>query len=210
MDKKTKTIVIAIIAVVVIGGLYYGYNRWRQQRLANQILAGMYGVNSGLLGGLGTGNVSEQVAKEIAKQAAEDAAKQKADEAREAAKTPEDIFNATEEMPAYDANSQALVNTFKDIIDKVFGKSKVTSVSTSYGADQIGYGLLEFTINRLATGADLAAFNKVLTDKGLTVTQSGVSDKVASVVIDNDKMTVYFSFEIGKQVVSVNAVRIAQ
>ena len=211
MDKKTKTIVIVILAIVVICGAYYGFNRWRQQRLANQILQNVYGVNAGLLGGLTTGKTQEQFVKEMAKQAAEDEAKRIMDEAKEAAKTPADKYNEAEEMPTYDANSQAMATMFKDIVDKVFGQSKLTSISTSvYGSDTTGSGMLEFKTVRLATGADLAALNKVLANKGLTITQSSMSDKTASVLVESDKMTAYISFEIGKQTVEINAVKVNQ
>lgn len=212
MDKKTKMIVIIVLAVVVLGGLYYGYNRWRQQQLANQILKSMYGVNAGLLGGLTGGNVPTQIAKEIAQQEARDAAQQKADAAKEAAKTPQDIYNATEEMSTYDANSQAVATRAKDILEKVFGKVKLTSISTNiYGADMAGTGFMEFEVSRLTTSADLGALNKTLTDKGLPILQSGISDKSASVMAGDPSATSYsFGFDIGGQTVGVNIVKSSQ
>jgi hypothetical protein len=203
MDKKTKTIVIVVIAVVVLGGLFYGYNRWRQQQLANQILKSIYGVNTGLLGGLS----NEQIAKEVAKQAAQDEAQQKADEAKEAAKTPQDKYDATEEMPTYDANSQAVAAEAKDIVEKTFGKAKLTTITTGvYGGT--GTGILEFELARLTAGEDLGTLNKVLTDKGLPIIQSGISDKTASVMAGNDTTAIYaIDFDIGTQTVSFNIMK---
>jgi hypothetical protein len=212
MDKKTKTIVIAVIAVVVLGGLAYGYNRWRQQRLANQILKSMYGVDAGLLGGLTGGKVQEQIAKEIARQAAQDALQQKNDEAKEAAKTPQDKYDATEEMPTYDANSKTIAGEAKDLVEKVFGKAKLISISTNiYGSDMAGSGIMEFEVARLTTGEDLGALNKALIDKGLPIIQSGISDKTAMIMAGSNETAMYsFSFDIGGQTVGANIVKSSQ
>ncbi|MFH0815047.1 MAG: hypothetical protein V1902_03180 [Candidatus Falkowbacteria bacterium] len=213
MDKKTKTIVIAVLAVVVIGGLYFGINRWREQRLANQILQEVYGVNTGLFGKItGNSGISNLTAQEIAKQIANETLQQKNEEAQEAAKTPEGKYKATEEMAAYDANSKAAVNEVQPIIEKVFGKSKLTSVYTNaYASETLSYSMLEFTISRLATGADLGALNKVLTDKGLPILQSSIADKTAMVSAGNNETTMLsFGFEIDGQTIGVNITKTSQ
>lgn len=203
MNKKT--IVIIVVSLAVIGGVYYGFNRWRQQRLANQILQGIYGVNTGgLLGKItgGGGNISNQIAQEMAKQAAKEEAQQKADEAKETAKTPEDKYNKTEEMATYDANSKAVADDAKEIMEKAFGKVKLTSISTGlYGGGVSGSGVVEFKTNRLTTGADLGALNKAFTDKGFQVMQSGIEDKNAGVMAGNDNVVYTVNFEIGGQTV---------
>ena len=214
MNKKTITIVVITVAVlVVIGGVYYGFNRWRQQRLANQILGGIYGVETGGLLGkiIGGGSISDQVAQEMAKEAAKEEARQKADEAKEAAKTPEDRYNETEEMPTYDANSKTMAAEAKDIVEKVFGKAKLTSISTGiYGSDIAGSGVAEFQIARLATGADLGALNKALTDKGLPIIQSGIDNKSVGVMAGSNDLVYTVSFEIGEQTVGVTIMKANQ
>ncbi|MFA6170971.1 MAG: hypothetical protein WCW77_02760 [Patescibacteria group bacterium] len=214
MDKKT--IIIIAITVVVLGGAYYGYNRWRQQQLANQILKQMYGINTG--GGIldkmtgAGGNISGQMAQEIAKIAAKEEAKQKEDEKKEAAKTPQDRYNETEEVAAYDAASKAAAGEAKEIIEKVFGSAKLTGANTNNYTDQsTSYSIMEFKISRLATGADLGALSKALADKGLPVIQSGISDKSATVSAGSNETAVYtFAFEIGSQDVSANIIKVSQ
>jgi len=213
MDKKTKTIVIVVLAIVVIGGLYFGINRWRQQRLATQILQEVYGVNAGLFGKItGASGLSNQAAQEIAKQMANVALQQKNEDAQEATKTPEGKYKATEEMTAYDVNSKAAVSEVKPIIEKVFGKTKLTSIyTTSYDSETLSYSMLEFTISRLANGADLGALNKVLTDKGLPILQSSIADKTAMVSAGNNETAMYsFGFEIDGQKVGVNITKANQ
>jgi len=204
MNKQTKTIVIVVVAIVVVGGAYYGINRWRQQRLVNQYLKGIYGVDAGLLnkitGGVAGNGFTAQIAAEIAKEEA----KQKADEAKEATKTPEDKYNATEEMTTYDANSKAVADGAKEIMDKVFGKSKVTAISTGmYGGEVLGSGVVEFTIARLTTGADLGAMSKAFTDKGFEIIQSGIEDKNANLMASSDNVIYTVSFDIGGQTVGM-------
>lgn len=214
MNKKIIIIILAV--VVVAGGLYYGVNRWRQQQLANQILKEIYGVNTkGLLGNIttsGGGVISNKIAQEIAKEAAKDAAKQKIDEAKEAAKTPEDKYNETKEMPTYDANSKAVAADAKNIVEKVFGKAKLTSIYTNiYGGYAAGSGATEFKIARLTAGTDLDKLNKVLTDKGLPILQSGISNTTAEVTAGSYESVMYsFDFEIGGQTVDVNIMKISQ
>lgn len=210
MDKKTKTIVVVVLAVIVVGGLYYGVNRWRQQRLVNQYLKGIYGAgaDAGLLGKLtGGGNIQEQIAKEMAKEVAQ----QKVDEAKEAAKTPEDKFNETTEAAAYDANSKAAVNAAKDILEKVFGKTKLTAVSTNnYGSENAVTSIMEFEIARLINGEDLSALNKALADKGLPISYSGMDNKTAMIAAGTAENSYSFGFEVGGQTVGVNIIKISQ
>ena len=208
MNKQTKTIIIVVVAIVAVGGIYYGVNRWREQRLVNQYLKGIYGVDGGgilnkITGGA-SGGISNQIAQEMAKQAVTEEAKQKADEAKEAAKTPEDRYNETEEMATYDANSKAVADGAKEIIEKAFGKAKLTSISTGlYSGGLDGSGAAEFKIARLTTGADLGALNKAFTDKGFKVMQSGVEEKNAGVMAGNDSVVYTVNFEIGEQTVSM-------
>ncbi len=211
MDKKTKTIAVVVVAVIVVGGLYYGINRWRQQRLVNQYLKGVYGLNTGLLGGLnGSGNVPDQVAKEIAKEMAKEEAKQQIDEAKEASKSPEDIYDDTKEMATYDANSKALADEVKKIMENAFGKVKLTSISTGFYGGVSGSGAVEFKLDHLTTGNDLGALSKAFTDAGFQVMQSGMEDKSASLMAGNDAVSYVVGFEIEEQTVDVTVVRVSQ
>lgn len=212
MDQKTKTIVVVVLAVLVVGGGFYGFNRWRQQRLANQILGQMYGLNTGMMGGFtGGGKISEEYAKELAKEFAKDEIQQKNDEAKEAAKTPEDRYNDATEMGTYDANSKAVVSEAREFVEKVFGKAKATSVSSGlYGTEFVGSGVVEFTIARLTTGEDLAGLTKALTDKNIPVVYSGIDNKSAGVTAGDNNASYTFGFEIGEQTVGVTIMKTSQ
>lgn len=205
MNNK-KTIIIVIVAVVVVAGAYYGYNRWRQQRLANQILQEVYGVNAGgLLGGItgGGGNIAQEIAKEAARQDALDEAQQRED----AAKTPEDKYNVATAMETYDANSKALADDGKSIVESVFGKAKLTAISTAYMVMTPGSGMMSYMVPRATIGTDIAAFSKALTDRGLEIMSSGVDNTSALIMAGNDAGSYVITFEMGEQEVSMTIMK---
>ena len=200
-----------MVAVVVVGCLYFGINRWRQQRLVNQYLKGAYGLNTGMMGGLiGGGDVSEKVAKEIAKEMAKADVQQKLDEAKEASKSPEDIYDDTKEMATYDANSKALADEVKKIMENAFGKVKLTSISTGLYGGVAGSGAVEFKLDHLMTGSDLGALSKAFTDAGFQVIQSGLEDKNASLMAGNDVVSYVVGFEVEEQTIDVTVLRTSQ
>jgi hypothetical protein len=191
MDKKTKTIVIVVLAVVVVGGLYFGYNRWRQY----QILKMMYGVNTGLVGGLTGGSVSSQIAQELAKQAAKDEAQQKADEAKEAAKTPEDKYNETTETAVVGDVSPIVTKEIKPAIESIFGKTKMISYGTGYMAGQTGSFGANFSVPRVVTAEDLNKLSLEFKNKGYAVISSSVESGTGNVsMMKGEEATLTFSY----------------
>lgn len=195
MDKKTKTIVIVVMAVVVLGGLFYGYNRWRQQQLANQILKEMYGVNTGLLGKVaGGGAISNQIAQEMAKQAAQDAAQQKADEAKEAAKTPQDKFNETKSVSLTGNTASLVKEKVEPELIAVFGEIKPTLFSGGYMGSADSF-LVTFKIPRVPTSEDFNKLTEEFTKNGYTASMNSVTADSAGSIFDNNEATISISYE---------------
>ncbi|MDD4333193.1 MAG: hypothetical protein PHT51_03715 [Patescibacteria group bacterium] len=196
MDKKTKTIVIVVLAVVVVGGLYFEFNRWRQQRLANQILKEMYGVNTGLLGGLTGGNgISKEIAQELAKEAVKQEAQQKADEAKEAAKTPEDKYNETKETAVVGEVSPIVASEIEPAIKAVFGETKMTSYGTGYMVSQNGSFGANFSVPRVVTADDLNKLSLEFKNKGYAVVSSSAESGSGNVtMMKGEESTLTFSY----------------
>ena len=114
-------------------------------------------------------------------------------------------------MATYDANSKAVADEAKEIMEKAFGKVKLTSISTGlYGGGIAGSGVVEFKLDHLATGADLGALSKAFTDKGFQIMQSGMEDKSATVMAGNDSVIYTVSFDIGGQTLGMIIMKTSQ
>ncbi len=162
MDKKTLIIIGVVILVAVAA---YGYNRWRQQQMAAQVLSAIYGGNP-----LAGGAISNQAAQELAKQAA----------ALAAAQTPEDKFNATPEVGAVGTLYQDASTVIKPKIEKVFGQTKLAGYN-AYGSDA-GF-IAIFMVPRAVSSADMTAMAKAFTDDGYAVMSEQANTDTATVML---------------------------
>jgi hypothetical protein len=197
MDKKTKTIIIVVLAVVVVGGLYFGYNRWQQQRLAAKILKNMYGVGSGKAGDITAqiaGQLSPDMLKKMAEEAAKEEAQQKTDEEKEAAKTPEDKFNETKSVTLAGKTAPLVKDIVEPRLTAVFGKAKPTLFSGGYMGQEDSF-LVSFKVPKVITDVDINKLVEEFTNNGYTVVMNSVSADAANLLFENDKSTISISYE---------------
>ncbi len=229
MNKKTKTIIIVVLAVVVCGGVYYAYNNWRKQQLVRAYLTqcgvppAMVGeamkqlsaqdmaaiqqgaAGGGALGGLasaltGAGTVGGGVAGLFGGSSG-----MPIEEDEEKPKSPEQLYDEAIEMQVFDDNSKFVVNETKPIIEQIFGKAKMTSVSGNFGNEDAQVGILNYRIARKITGNDITLLNKALTDKGYTIMMSNLSGKEGAVTASKgENIQISFGFQVEEQDVGVN------
>lgn len=194
MNKKT--IIVVLVVIVVVGGLCLGVNRWRQQRVANQILKGIYGVDAGLLNKItGGSGISDQVAQEITKEIVKEELQQKNDEKREAAKTPEDKYNETKSTTVIGEISPIVIDEIEPAIKAVFGKTKITSYGTGFMSGQSGSFGANFKVPRVITAEDLNKLSLELKNNGYTVMSSSVeSDSGNVTLMKGEESTMSFSY----------------
>jgi len=184
--KKNNPIVLVVIALVVLGGLYYGAKRWRQQQYLNQ-LAKLYGGDAGLLGNLtgGNGGLNKKLVEEMAKEAAKEEAKQKEDDAKEAAKTPLDRFNETKTVDLTPTFSSILKSTVEGPMTAVFGKIKPTLFSGNYMKQGDSF-LVVYKVPRQPTSADMNKLVEELAKNGYTDTMSTIEAEAANILMEKD------------------------
>jgi len=204
MDKKIKTdgkkmnpIVIVVVAIVIIGGLYYGATRWRQQQYINQ-LAKLYGGGSaGLLGGLtggGNGQISDKLLKEIADQDAKNEAEQKKEEDKEAAKTPQDKFNETKEVALTGDTSSIVKTIIESPLNAVFGKIKPTLFSGNYMGQGSSF-LVVYKVPKVITSDDMNKLIGELTKNGYTVGMNSIEAEAAQIIMEKDGNSISVGYE---------------
>lgn len=240
MSKKTKIIIIAALALVICGGVYYAYNNWRKQQLVRQYLT-RFGVpetmvneamkqlsdkdmaditkgmtDAGALGGLdgvlrgGAGAIGAGTgAKSLAGFFGDDGVGAPADEKE---KSPEQIFNETTAIEPYNEGGKMLVNETKPWVEKVFGKSKITSLSSGmYGVEDNGSGMVVYRVSRKIQTSDISLLIAALQSEGFTVAQSGIDDGNGSIMaIKSENEQLSASFMAGEQEIGIVIYRMSE
>ncbi len=192
--KKINPIMIVVVAIIILGGLYYGATRWRQQQYVKQ-LAKIYGGDAGLLSNLTGGNngLTDQMIKDIAQEAAKEEAEQKKEEAKEAAKTPKDKFNETKEVILTGNTSSIVKTTIESPLKAVFGDIKATLFSGNYMKQGDSY-LASFKIPRAPTNEDMNKLVEELTNDGYVSGMNTIEADAAHIIMEKDgnSLSVYY------------------
>lgn len=169
MNKKT--LIIIAVVIVVIGGLYYGINSWLKGRSAQQALQDT--TKDVTQSGLGTGTGGEAV------------------------KTPIDLFNETEEVTLSSKTLPIFTENMKPEIEKIFGKSKVTS----YGMYSYYKGSFtaELKVPRVIIPEDLTKLEEFYLKEEFKTTENSVSADLGTLTMSKDDGTEiefsYYSFD---------------
>lgn len=193
MNKNKVLIpVIVILAVAVLAGGYWTWQRWEQQRTAEQFFKG--------LATLGGGNASDlqKLAEEMDKFGGGTAGGEE-----EAAQTPEEKFNVAEEIQVDSAFVRKANNDIRPIIKEVFGEVKISSFVNNYFGMGEESGMVEFTIKREATSSDINKLSAAFTSRGFTIITSGFGDGSGSLMAGKDNAQYTLSYESGGQEVTV-------
>lgn len=179
MNKKTTTIIIiAVVVLIVAVGGWYGYKKYREQRLWSAYCEQL-GLSKEVCKNMGgqypggnypgttpvTGTPSSTVEGESA----------------------EDIFNQATNMTAQTDLTKASEAIIRPSLEKVFGGAKLTSFFYNYAS--LGWDLVSYTVKRVPQGADANALVADLQAKGLMVVQTGINADYFTVVATKDSIS---------------------
>ncbi len=186
--------VIIVLAILVLAGGYWAWQRYEQERLARQFLSG--------LTALGGGNVSDlQKWGETVNALGGMENYAETGGGEETQQTPEQNFNATEELQVDSAFVRMVNNEVGPLIKEVFGDEKISGFYGNYAGE--GSGVVSFMVKRETVSGDLNKLSSALTSNGFTVVMSGVESNVGAISATKGSSQYAFNFDIGDQEVVV-------
>lgn len=168
MNKKT--LIIVVIALLVVGGLYFVANGWLKGRSIPQ--AFMDTIKGVPQPGLGTGIVTG---------------------GGEVVKTPNNLFKETEEVVLSSKTLPFFTENVKPEVKNVFGEAKVTA----YGKYSYYEGSFtaELTVPRVITPEDLTKLEEFYAKEGFETTENSVSVGSGTLGMSkNDGTEIEFSY----------------
>jgi len=210
MDKKNLKLVLILVGVaVVLGGCYYGWQKYRQVSLVKNYLK-QIGIPAEYYKEVmknGGGSISEEALKTILEKGGGAlggltggglVGGGTVPEEEEAEKTPEQIFAETAEVGiGNEAFVKEVEQTVRPILTNIFGGAKITtSFSNYFGADAPA---LAYKLKRLTTASDAAALTEKLTAAGFSVEMSSASSDSAYIVVQKGNDTYTFNYNTGEQ-----------
>lgn len=191
MNKKVLVPVVVVLAVAILVGGYFAWQRYEEQRLARQFLSGLAGLDGG--------NISDL--QKLAENMEALDSSGGSDGGREL--TPEEKFNAVEEIGSDVPFVAAAKNEVGSIVSEIFGEIKVSSYLNNYLGMGENSGMVGFAVKRAATAGDLNKLTSAFTSRGYTVITSGVSEGGASLMVSKDSSQYTLTYEVGAQEVAV-------
>ncbi len=194
MNKKTITIIIiAVVVLIVVVGGWYGYKKYREQRLLNaycQQLGLPKEVCRGMMGGqypggnypgttplTGTPNPTSE------------------------GESANEVFNNATNMTAQTDLTKASEAVVRPSLEKVFGGAKLTSFFYNYAS--LGWDLVGYTVKKVPQGADANSLVADFQAKGFTIDQTAVNGNYFSLVVTKDSITYSLTYNGEGQEVEV-------
>ena len=213
MNKKTLTVVIIVLAVAIVGSVaYYGFNRWRQERIVSKYFQELYGTGvpgvGGLLGG-GGGGVSADTLTELAKLQAEADAKAAAEEAAriaaEANKTPAQKYDEAAAAYLTGDVSSLYDQVAKSQIESVFGKAKI--IASTVGYYGVGGFAVQLMVPEKLTPEQFEKLVNKFTDEGYQSIYGEITATNGMVMLQKEEttasMTLGYDVTSGEQAITV-------
>ncbi|HCU32184.1 TPA: hypothetical protein DIC21_05655 [Candidatus Uhrbacteria bacterium] len=208
INKKTTTVVIIVLAVVIIaGGAYYGFNRWRQQRLVNDYYQAIYGTVAPGIGGLlgsGAGGLSAETIGELVNLQAEFDAEEAANEAEEMAKTPAQKYNEAEEAYLSGNTSPLFDQVARSDVEAIYKKCKIIASTFGYFGGE-GFAV-QVMVPEKVTAESFDKLAQRFTDQGYISTYGEITADSGMVMLENTEgvsLTINFDTTSDEQGITI-------
>jgi hypothetical protein len=197
MSKNKALIpIVVVLAVAVLAGGYWAWQRWQAERAAQQLLRSW-----AALGGL-SGKEAEEYAKQLQGLEYAGLGNESAGGGEEE-QTPEENFNATEEIQVDSTFVREANNDIGPIIKEVFGEVKLSSFFSNYLGMGEGSGMVQFTVKRVATSSDINKLGSAFTSRGFTVITSGFAEGSGSLMATKGENQYTLTYDKDSQEITV-------
>jgi hypothetical protein len=184
--NKITTPIIVIIALVVIGGGYFVYQKWQRQRVVNSFL-NQLGVTDSSLFGTNINKIAEQIAKEDAEQEAQKN------------KSPSEKFADAEPVDIADNGHLSSAKSINNIIKTAYGDSKITGFTSGYMGMNSGSGIYQFMIPKILSMNDVIALKDQLQNNDFEIIATTQQNDSASITAQKNDSSYTFGFNSGDQ-----------
>jgi len=182
MNKKTTTIIIiAVVALLVIVGGWYGYKKYREQRILSAYCQQM-GLPKEICKNIGNypgGIYPSGNYPSITPVTGTPGPTSEGEAAN-------DVFNAATNMVAQTDLAKAANEAIRPSLEKIFGGAKLTSFYSNYA--NLGWDVVAYTVKKVPQGTDANALVADLQSKGLTVVQTAVDANSFTVIAIKDSI----------------------
>lgn len=171
-----KTIITLVVALILIGGLYYYGNNWLAGRSITQAVSEIFKGKTEPGTGIVTGGEGD-------------------------VKNPEALFNETEEVVLSSKTLPMFTENVKPELEKVFGKVKVTS----YGkySDYEGSFKAVVTVPKIIAPQDLTKIEEFYAQDGYETSTNEVSSNSGTLEMEKEGTSLEFSYFGDDQNISI-------
>lgn len=188
MNKKTTTIIIiAVVVLLVVVGGWYGYKKYREQRILNAYCQQL-GIPKEVCKSVTSGNYPGIMPTGTPTPTTE-------------GESANDVFNKASNMTPPTDLTKSTVSLIGPIFEKVFGGVKLSAFSTNVSGT--GWDVTSYVVKRLTTAADINTLMSEFQNSGFTVADVSSESNYFSLTAIKDDISYRVSYEGGTQALEV-------
>lgn len=191
MEKnKFLTPIIVVVAVLVIVGGYFAWQRYQRERAVRQLVGGLENA----FAGKNVGDLAK-LAEEASKIAEESGITEEAGQT--------DPYGEAEEITTGNALVEKANSEIKPMLEEIFGGAKLTYYLSNVIGNDENSGSVVFTVKRPFGSGDAAKFTETIKSGGYQIVTSSQSDGGLSVLANKNGGQYTFGAEKDGQEITI-------